>query len=599
MCQAIVNPCNTVGAMGLGVAKAIRDRYPSVYQPYRRACKVGEVTVGSVWAVKPTEGGLEWVVNLPTKRHWYDLSNVDDVVTGLLALREWIISNQIQSIAIPALGAGNGWLNWDIVRKLILRSLRGLSVNIDIYFPFNAELPQAVNGVGMKYLVIYVHIAEGRCGFHGYMFDTLPAARFAKVPNLVTPDGYRPKLSGVELKNVDFDPTYKYPDGVCRVKESIVKRETSEIAFVDGWCSPEELFGLVGELDCEHVTVMYTSMNGVVQADKPAEWVRVQKAGIELNLKELNKSKGVDREGVLYAVRNWHYDGRRLFTFPYAQHEYWEADKNIPPVLTHKWSYTLTSEIGLVQESNGVKYHEYFLGDHAKSNDELDVLGKEDPETGFALVWMKDNCPVLDELATLHKDVLWEGRRMMERYEVIGMVNINTLTMPKTQFELRNFGTSVFQPTDYNRRLVTGAEDLVSLCLTPPKISYRILDIRDDFRQVLDSYLGSNRLANVHYTDVTKLFVVDGKVTGIYGQTTDMLSFEMANHVGDSRKVQFIRGLDMPPRAVIANAAPNIKAIKLVAWPFSHLVYRYGMILETDDAVSLWAAGYSGKMFCL
>lgn len=585
--------------MGLGVAKAIRDRYPSVYNPYRNACKAGEVRVGEVWAVQPTETGTEWVVNLPTKRHWYDLSKVDDVVAGLRALRQWIIDTQITSIAIPALGAGNGWLSWGLVRKLILRSLRGLSVTIDVYFPFNAELPQAVNGVGMKYLVLYIHTADGRCGFHGYMFDTLPAARFAKVPNLVTPIGYRTKLTGPELKNVDYDPVYKYPDGECRVKESIVKREASSIVFVDGWCTPEELFGLVGELDCEHITVYYTSLNGVVQADKPAEWVSVKPAAIDLNLKELNKSKGVDREGVLYAVRNWHYSGRRVFAIPYAQFEYWEADKNIPPILTHKWSYTLTNEIGLTQESNGVTYHEYFLGDHAKSNDELDVLGKEDPETGFALVWMKEPCTVLDDIANLHKDLLWEGRRMMERYEVIGMVNINTLTMPKTQFELRNFGTGVFQPTDYNRRLVTGAEDLISLCLTPPKISYRILDIRDDFRQLLDTYMGSGRLANVHYTDVTDYFVRDGKLTGVYGQTTDMLSFEMENHVGDKRRVQFIRGLDMPARAVIANAASNLKAIKLVAWPYSRLVYRYGMIVETDDAVGLWAAGYSGKMFCL
>ena len=455
-------------------------------------------------------------------------------------------------------------------------------------------------GAGMKYLVVYVHIDDGRCGFHGFMFNTLESARFAKVPNLVTPVGYRPKLTGVELKSDKCDPIYKYPDGECRVKNPIIKRENSEIAFVDGWCAPEELIDLIGELDCEHVTVLHTlRMDGVSRENKPAEWVKIAGAEVDLDRKELNKSKGLDREGALYAIRNWHYDGRHIFTFPYAECEYWESDKNIPAILTHKWSYTLTSEIGLTQESNDTRYHEYFLGDHAKSNDELDVLGKEDPETGFALIWMKESCEVLDAIAQQHKDMLWEGRRRMERYDVIGMVNINTLLMPKTQFELRNFGTVVFQPTDYNRRLVTGAEDLISLCLTPPKISYRILDIRDDFRQVLDTYLGSGRLSNVHFTDVTEMFIIDGKLTGLYGQTTDMLSFGMDNHVGDTRKVQLIRGLDMPLRAVITNNVSEIKSIKLVAWPFSKLVYRYGMIVETEHAVGLWAAGYSGKMFCL
>lgn len=34
----IVNPVNTVGVMGKGLAKTFRERYPEIYEPYRQAC---------------------------------------------------------------------------------------------------------------------------------------------------------------------------------------------------------------------------------------------------------------------------------------------------------------------------------------------------------------------------------------------------------------------------------------------------------------------------------------------------------------------------------------------------------------------------------
>jgi O-acetyl-ADP-ribose deacetylase (regulator of RNase III) len=58
------------------------------------------------------------------------------IVDGLVDLRKVIIDKQIQSIAIPALGAGLGGLRWEAVRGEIDRALHSLDdVDIRVFVP--------------------------------------------------------------------------------------------------------------------------------------------------------------------------------------------------------------------------------------------------------------------------------------------------------------------------------------------------------------------------------------------------------------------------------------------------------------------------------
>jgi O-acetyl-ADP-ribose deacetylase (regulator of RNase III) len=57
------------------------------------------------------------------------------VVDGLQDLRSFLASNAVQSIALPALGAGLGGLPWAAVREHIEAALGDLPVDVRVYEP--------------------------------------------------------------------------------------------------------------------------------------------------------------------------------------------------------------------------------------------------------------------------------------------------------------------------------------------------------------------------------------------------------------------------------------------------------------------------------
>jgi O-acetyl-ADP-ribose deacetylase (regulator of RNase III) len=134
--EALVNTVNTVGVMGKGIALMFKERFAKNYRLYAAACKANEVRTGKMFVTGVSESnGPRWIVNFPTKQHWRYPSKMEWVVEGLQDLRHFLIENQIKSIAIPPLGAGNGGLDWVEVRKQIEAALGDLKTEILIYEP--------------------------------------------------------------------------------------------------------------------------------------------------------------------------------------------------------------------------------------------------------------------------------------------------------------------------------------------------------------------------------------------------------------------------------------------------------------------------------
>jgi O-acetyl-ADP-ribose deacetylase (regulator of RNase III) len=134
--DVLVNTVNTVGVMGKGIALMFKERFPENFRLYAAACKAKEVQTGKMFVTKVNElDGPTWIVNFPTKQHWRASSQISWVKDGLKDLREFLVNENIESIAIPPLGAGNGGLEWEQVKPEIVGALSDLDVDILVFEP--------------------------------------------------------------------------------------------------------------------------------------------------------------------------------------------------------------------------------------------------------------------------------------------------------------------------------------------------------------------------------------------------------------------------------------------------------------------------------
>jgi O-acetyl-ADP-ribose deacetylase (regulator of RNase III) len=134
--EALVNPVNCVGIMGKGLALQFRRAFPENFRAYAEACREGRVRLGELFVFSmPGTVRPCFLVNFPTKAHWRDESQLEDLARGLEALRIWILESAVRSIAVPALGCGLGGLRWEQVRPLIEQRLGDLDARVLLFEP--------------------------------------------------------------------------------------------------------------------------------------------------------------------------------------------------------------------------------------------------------------------------------------------------------------------------------------------------------------------------------------------------------------------------------------------------------------------------------
>jgi O-acetyl-ADP-ribose deacetylase (regulator of RNase III) len=134
--DALVNPVNTVGVMGRGLALAFKQKFPANYAAYRKACGAGDLNIGTMFVFDNTPASPRWLINFPTKRHFRSASKLDDIHFGLVDLIEQIREHAITSVAMPALGCGLGGLDWADVRPVIVGAFSALpSTRVLLFAP--------------------------------------------------------------------------------------------------------------------------------------------------------------------------------------------------------------------------------------------------------------------------------------------------------------------------------------------------------------------------------------------------------------------------------------------------------------------------------
>lgn len=135
--DALVNTVNTQGVMGKGIALQFKNAFPVNYKIYQEACKKNKLKIGDLLVVEDNGllSGNKIIINFPTKTSWRSPSEYSYIEKGLNELLKVIEKYNIDSIALPPLGSGNGGLDWSIVRKMIEDKFSLLPISIYIYEP--------------------------------------------------------------------------------------------------------------------------------------------------------------------------------------------------------------------------------------------------------------------------------------------------------------------------------------------------------------------------------------------------------------------------------------------------------------------------------
>ena len=145
--DVLVNAVNCVGVMGGGIATSFKSAYPEMFDEYYRSCAQGYVEIGvGHWWYSPEED--IYVFNLPTMHYPGSKAQLRDIIAGLVDLRDWMSEEGHYSAAIPALGAGIGGLDFNLVREAVEGVFMGFGGTIELYQPLKGVVgsPSEVNG---------------------------------------------------------------------------------------------------------------------------------------------------------------------------------------------------------------------------------------------------------------------------------------------------------------------------------------------------------------------------------------------------------------------------------------------------------------------
>lgn len=165
--QTLTVSVNTVGVMGKGLASRAKYQFPDMYVAYQDVCREKVLQMGKPYLYKreasldedladepstlPNPNANKWFLLFPTKEHWKQGSDPLGIEEGLKWLVENYKSEEIQSIALPALGCGLGGLDWKDIGPMMCKYLSRLGIQAAIYLPQEQQI--APEFLTRKYLL--------------------------------------------------------------------------------------------------------------------------------------------------------------------------------------------------------------------------------------------------------------------------------------------------------------------------------------------------------------------------------------------------------------------------------------------------------------
>lgn len=153
--QTLTVSVNTQGVMGKGLASRAKYQFPDVYVRYQKVCKDKTLTTRTpVLYKRETSMDIElmddenqrtdpyflpnnrkWFLLFATKELWRNNSKLDYITNGMKWLEDNFEKEEIESLALPALGCGLGGLSWAQVGPIMCKSLERMGIRAEVYLP--------------------------------------------------------------------------------------------------------------------------------------------------------------------------------------------------------------------------------------------------------------------------------------------------------------------------------------------------------------------------------------------------------------------------------------------------------------------------------
>jgi O-acetyl-ADP-ribose deacetylase (regulator of RNase III) len=140
--DVLVDPTNSRGVSGAGLAKTFALKYPAVAQGYAKFCRDyfesnGKWPIGHCHIELLPKSDKPWapkaVACLPTKDDWRKPSRPEYIRDGLTHLVQVMQESGYRSVAMPALGCGLGGLNMSVVKPHIDRAFFGTDLHVLLF----------------------------------------------------------------------------------------------------------------------------------------------------------------------------------------------------------------------------------------------------------------------------------------------------------------------------------------------------------------------------------------------------------------------------------------------------------------------------------
>ena len=267
---------------------------------------------------------------------------------------------------------------------------------------------------------------------------------------------------------------------------------------------------------------------------------------------------------------------------------YWKsANEYRHPLLTHRFMYFDNTDSNT---ERGV----YYVGNQGR---EIDLVGKRESDGAYGVVRFKDNnVPVLESIIDAQQALPNTGHAMV-------MADLDTVYGEHYRFLNTMGGLYLRKANDHRNDLITQNKVLITREYNPAMLAHRVYDNVFRLESILNSYLTDQE--NMQVTDITSVFfesttTTKKDITTIkYNVKEDIIvgmTFidVVAKYIGEDNNVieevtRLTMGIDLPVRNALRKLADFNPKISLVTWRIGVDFHNYAVVIECDDAVSIFA----------